>query len=169
MSRYSLLSSLAWRGLITFCRRCCLEVLVTATQTKADLISDFSVDCGNLLRSFSSVCLTYKQPLSERYKRGTDTMGVTSFDDANTDFRPQPLHALSVEQGEDPMLPPENAFQLFKTQWAGGRFRRSSRYVNGYDECCPQSTKSCSVYEVAEYCDTLRPPYRELLASRNSQ
>nr|AIF30295.1 insulin-like androgenic gland hormone [Scylla paramamosain] len=144
-------------------------VLLTATQTKADLISDFSVDCGNLLRSFSSVCLTYKQSLSERYKRGTETKGAASFDDATTEFRPRPLHVLLAEQDEDPMLPPEDAFQLVKTHWTRERFRRSHRYVNGYDECCPQSTKNCTVYEVAEYCDSLRPPYRELLASRKRQ
>ncbi|XP_045123927.1 retinoic acid receptor RXR-alpha-A-like isoform X2 [Portunus trituberculatus] len=153
-------------GVIT---REAIKALLSATQTKADLISDFSVDCGNLLRSFSSVCLTYKQPLSERHKRGTEAKGVTSFDDTNNDFHPRPLHALLVEQNEDPMLPPKNAFQLIKTQWIGRRIRRSHRNVNGYDECCPQSTKNCTVYEVAEYCDSLRPPYRELLASRNRQ
>nr|ASA45642.1 insulin-like androgenic gland hormone [Chaceon quinquedens] len=143
-----------------------LLMLLTATQTKADA-NNFSVDCANLPRTLSSVCLTYKQPPNNRHKRDTESQGADTPDDTNPAFRPRPPHAVPMITDDGPILSPELAFQLVKTQWTGGRFRRSQRSVNAYDECCPQSTKNCTVYEVAGYCATLRSPYREIIAAQN--
>lgn len=64
---------------------------------------------------------------------------------------------------EAAVLSPEVALRLVKTQWTGGRSRRSSRFVNAYDECCAQENKNCTVCEVAGYCATVKQTYRALL------
>nr|UNQ45067.1 insulin-like androgenic gland hormone [Cancer borealis] len=143
-----------------------LLVLLTATQTKGNG-SSFSVDCANVQRSMSYVCATFKLPSNDRKPRDTRLQDPATSDTTKSTFHPRPPHAIPMTPDEGLTLTPMLAYNLVKTQWSGGRFRRSQRSVNAYSECCDRP-QGCTLQEVSEYCLTIKEPYRSILAQNNT-